>query len=236
MSSITGLQGSASAAIAAIQQSNAQVQPELMQEVKLYTTAKERELYDNMADLFAIIQTLNYLEKAYVRDSISPSEYTPACEKLIAQFRTAKSMLKDQVPSIEKFMGDYKLSCPAAYQRLQIGVPATVEHGGTGESTSARNAAVHVAETVQSFITLMDSIKLQMSAVDELHPQLNDLLGSMNKLPSLSADWEGKVNLREWLAKMNAMQASDELTPEQLRQLLFDLEKHHNAFYRSLAS
>lgn len=34
---------------------------------------------------------------------------------------------KSVVTSLEKFMQDYKLACPAAFQRLQIGVPATVE-------------------------------------------------------------------------------------------------------------
>lgn len=45
------------------------------QEVKLYKNNTERELYDNMADLFAIIQTVEYLEKAYIKDSITPQEY-----------------------------------------------------------------------------------------------------------------------------------------------------------------
>lgn len=37
------------------------------------------------------------------------------------------------------------------------------------------------------------------------------------------------------LATVNQMKASDELTDEQVRQMAFDLEAAHNAFYRSLA-
>lgn len=43
------------------------------------------------------------------------------------------------------------------------------------------NAAKAVGETVQFFITTMDSLKLNMVAVDQLYPLLNDLMQSLNK-------------------------------------------------------
>lgn len=64
----------------------------------------------------------------------------------------------------------YKLECPAAVNRLLVsGIPATVEHGRpvTGEG---QNSAMAVAETVQHFITAMDSLKLSMVAVDQVSP------------------------------------------------------------------
>jgi hypothetical protein len=39
-----------------------------------------------------------------------------------------------------------QLSCPAALSRLQIGVPATVEHGGM-ETAEQKRAVQYVAET-----------------------------------------------------------------------------------------
>jgi len=38
---------------------------EAMKEVKLINNNKEREMYDNLADLYAIIKTLEHLEKAF---------------------------------------------------------------------------------------------------------------------------------------------------------------------------
>ena len=46
------------------------------------------------------------------------------------------------------------------------------------------NAAKAVGETVQFFITTMDSLKLNMVAVDQLYPLLNDLMQSLNKVCS----------------------------------------------------
>ena len=44
--------------------------PELMEEVRLYRNPREREKIDNLAELFAVINTLQCLEKAYIRDSV----------------------------------------------------------------------------------------------------------------------------------------------------------------------
>lgn len=41
-----------------------------------------------------------------------PSRYTPACEKLIAQFKTCMNLLKGEVTSLEQFMKDYKVINP----------------------------------------------------------------------------------------------------------------------------
>ncbi|CAG8460979.1 2769_t:CDS:2 [Ambispora gerdemannii] len=204
------------------------------EEVRLYTNNKDREKYENLADLYAIIVTMEHLEKAYIRDSITAAEYTPACAKLIAQYKTALNLVSDSVPDVEKFMNDYKLECPAAFNRIKIGVPATIEHSGPTDHDSSKSAK-YVAETVQHFITSMDALKLKYKAVDDIHPMLSELMQSLNKVSSLPADFEGKAKLRNWLITLNSMKASDELNDEQVRQLLFDLENSHNAFYRSLS-
>lgn len=76
--------------------------------------------------------------------------YTPACRQLIAQFRTASSLLGEVVPDLEKFMKEYNLNCPAAAKRIKIGVPATVEFGdGVSNEANGHRTAKYVAETVQ---------------------------------------------------------------------------------------
>jgi hypothetical protein len=46
----------------------------LDEEAKLYTTNAEREKYETQATLFGIIVALDYLERAYIRDSITAVE------------------------------------------------------------------------------------------------------------------------------------------------------------------
>ncbi|CAG8458429.1 5749_t:CDS:2 [Rhizophagus irregularis] len=192
----------------------------LDEEVRLYTNNKDREKYENLADLYAIIVTMEHLEKAYVRDSVTADEYTQACARLIAQYKTALNLVRDSVTDVEKFMNEYKLECPAAVNRFKIGVPATIEHP-TGAGHDNSKFAQYVAETVH--------------AVDELHPMLGELMQSLNNVSSLPADFEGKAKVRNWLITLNGMKACDEIDEGQIRQLLFDLENANNAFYRSLS-
>ena len=48
--------------------------PSFLQEVRLWKNPRERERYDNMADVFSIITTLQALEKAYIKDVVEPAE------------------------------------------------------------------------------------------------------------------------------------------------------------------
>ena len=81
----------------------------------------------------------------------------------------------------------------------------------------------------------MDALKLDMKAVDYIHPMLSELMQSLNNVSSLPADFEGKAKIRNWLITLNGMKASDEINEKEVRQLLFDLENANNAFYRSLS-
>lgn len=204
--------------------------------MKLYARPSERDEWDNMRDLYAIVVTIEHLEKAYIRDAISPSEYTPACAKLLAQYKTAINLYTDG--GIDGFLQEYRVSCSAALNRIRIGVPATIEHATSADhsSSSSGNSAQFVAEAVQLFITLMDTLKLNLTAVDQVHPLLSDLMQALNKVPSLPADYAGKQKIKNWLVTLNKMRASEEMSEEQSRQLMFDLETSHNEFYRSLSS
>lgn len=62
----------------------------LLQEVRLYENHGERELVDNQAEMYAILNSLECLEKVFSRDCIKPEEYTNACAKLLNQYRVSR--------------------------------------------------------------------------------------------------------------------------------------------------
>lgn len=59
----------------------------LMQEVRLFENNIERERVDNMAELYAVLNSLECLEKVFSRDCILPKEYTAECSKLLVQYK-----------------------------------------------------------------------------------------------------------------------------------------------------
>lgn len=80
----------------------------------------------------------------------------------------------------------------------------------------------------------MDSLKLDMKAVDQLQPLLVELLGNLEAIPSMS-NFEGKEVINQWLTNLKGMDASYELNNNQARQMLFDLETAYNSFYKALS-
>ena len=198
------------------------------EEIKLFENTREREEHDNNAELYAIIVATEHLEKAFVRGIVSDKDYSAACVKLIGQYRTALSLVKDS----EEFIKTYNLNvdCKAGMARLTAGIPATSEH-----QTGGADDAKTVAEIVQHFITSMDSIRLNMNTVDALLPCLTDLLDSLNRLQKLSPDFEGKVKIKAWITKLNTMKASDELSEDDTRQLLMELDSSYSAFHKTLS-
>jgi ESCRT-I complex subunit VPS28 len=120
----------------------------------------------------------------------------------------------------------HQLDCPLGYHRLVVvGIPDVPAPIGTAKI---------VAEVVQYFITLMDSLKLGMVAVDEIQPLLGDLISSLNQVNTLPPEFEAKQKVQHWLTTLNKMKASDELDKEQIRQMMFDLESSYNAFHRAI--
>ncbi|KAK0531771.1 Vacuolar protein-sorting-associated protein 28 [Tilletia horrida] len=128
------------------------------EEARLYTTASEREQWENLATLFSLIVTLDYLELAYVRGGVSEAAYTPACTRLLAQYKTALKLVTapptgfgaaatgagagagssrpPPVQGLDEFMRMYKMDMPAAHHRLLVGIPATIEHGSSSSSSA----------------------------------------------------------------------------------------------------
>ena len=202
--------------------------PGLSEEVKLYESARERETYDNRANVFSLIRTIEALEKAYIKDAVTPDQYTTSCSILLDQYNAAFKLIRESFDSVEKFTERYMLHCPAAMERIKEGRPITVRD-------NRGNISKAIAETVSLFITVMDRLRLEIRAMDELHPDVKELFETMDRMSALPVSFEGKKKVKKWLDELHAMQASDELSEEQSRQMLFDFESAYNDFNRFLS-
>uniref|UniRef100_A0A8C5SAC2 Vacuolar protein sorting-associated protein 28 homolog n=3 Tax=Colubroidea TaxID=34989 RepID=A0A8C5SAC2_LATLA len=204
--------------------------PELYEEVKLYKNAREREKYDNMAELFAVVKTMQALEKAYIKDCVNPNEYTAACSRLLVQYKAAFKQVQGlEINSIDDFCRRFRLDCPLAMERIKEDRPITIKD-------DKGNLNRCIADIVSLFITVMDKLRLEIRAMDEIQPDLRELMETMNRMSHLPPDFEGRQKVSQWLQTLSGMSASDELDDSQVRQMLFDLESAYNAFNRFLHS
>lgn len=81
-------------------------------------------------------------------------------------------------------MEAYSLSCPRAANRLiRSGMPATLEHGQLqSEDSGSRQTARDVSECTEALIGLMDVLKLDVKAVDMVHPYVTSAVSCLNKV------------------------------------------------------
>jgi len=202
--------------------------PELMQEVKLYNNPKEREKYDNQSELFAVINTLQNLEKAYIKDLVPAAEYTSQCSKLLVQYKAAFRQVQGrEFPDVETFMRKFRLDCPAALERIREQRPISIKDDKGNKSKT-------IAETVALFITIMDKLRLGIKSMDELYADIKDLSDSLDRLSDLPPDFEGKARVAKWLTTLSGMGAAEELDDAQVRQMTFDLESVYSEFQKTL--
>ncbi|KAF7511013.1 hypothetical protein GJ744_005559 [Endocarpon pusillum] len=206
----------------------------LDEEVKLADTSAERDLLDSLAEIYSIIRTLDGLEKAYIKDAVTETEYTEMCAKLLKQY---KSILSDE--GVEKEFGDletfgrrWEIECPRATERIRIGMPSTVEQPSHNPNISAAGAGAAssrlIVDATENFITFLDALKLNMSSKETLHPLLSDVIQSVNKVTERDFDHRGKII--QWLITLNQMRTTEELSEGQIRDLTFDMEQAYAGF------
>ena len=203
----------------------------LPSDVKLFDT-KELKQIENLADFYALIQTTEMIEGEYSSGSISIEDYHRECNNLISQFKIMESALKisHAIVSTEQFIRDNNMDCPRALDRLlRAGVPATAL---TSASSSLTQPKI-ISDTTQAFITAMDALALGQRAMDEIHGLINEIVSNLAKLHGF-AGFYGSVKMQEWLNKLHAMRAHEELNDEDIRQLTHDLQTSYEQFKEKL--
>ncbi|KAI3386346.1 hypothetical protein SNEBB_005982 [Seison nebaliae] len=190
---------------------------EMFQEVKLYRNARERKHVDNAADLYAVINTLQSLEKAYSRDLIQPNDYTAACSRLLVQVKIAAKEAGKNLDDLSKFLAENRCQCPSALDRIRDGRPITIPGDKTG-------LAPAIAEIVGLFITVMDKLKLEITSKGELIHDVREISALFLKLNSIfPSDQESREKILGWYDKLNNLPlATSELNEEECREMILD--------------
>ena len=180
------------------------------------------------SELFAVINTLQNLEKAYIKDLVPAPEYTSQCSKLLVQYKAAFRQVQGrEFPDVETFMRKYRLDCPAALERIREQRPIAIKDDKGNKSKT-------IAETVALFITIMDKLRLGIKSMDELYTDFKDLSDSLDRLSDLPPNFEGKAYISKWLTTLSGMSAADELDDAQVRQMTFDIENTYSEFQKTL--
>lgn len=184
----------------------------------------EREHVDYLSDLFAVVLSIEQVEKAHRRDSVNEKQYSDTVRRLLEKYKSTVTHLENSrnpfFTTVDDFFDNYCSRCPAAR--------ATIKEGPSGSAeTHARFLARQSLECGQFFITLLDALRLQQTAVDAINPLLGDLLQGLSKLGLQKRDFY--VRLMKWRSKLEGMNAADVLDDTDAREFAYDLERGYNS-------
>ncbi|XP_048795557.1 vacuolar protein sorting-associated protein 28 homolog isoform X2 [Lagopus muta] len=84
-----------------------------------------------------------------------------------------------------------QLDCPLAMERIREDRPITMRD-------DKGNLNRCIADIVSLFITIMDKLRLEIRAMDEIQPDLRELLETMNRMSALPKDFEGRHHVLHW--------------------------------------
>ncbi|PBJ75013.1 vacuolar protein sorting-associated protein-like [Trypanosoma cruzi cruzi] len=200
-------------------------------EVAFTVSPDERQHVEYLADLFAVIVAIEKVEKAMLRDLITQEQYDTTIRRLLEKYKSSVSYLEQgrnpYYTTIDSFWENYGSKCPAARARIQLGL------ANDHQLKDGHTNTTLVLECGQYFITLMDSLKLQQTAVDQLYTLLTDLVQGLRRLGASDQDFHQR--LVAWKEKLDTMKASDELNERDTREFAFVLECGYQAFYAYLS-
>ncbi|KAH9598265.1 Vacuolar protein sorting-associated Vps28 [Trypanosoma melophagium] len=201
-------------------------------EVAFTISPGERQHVEYLADLFAVIVAIEKIEKAILRDLITQQQYDTTINRLLEKYKSTVSHLEQgsnpYYTTIDSFWENYGSKCPAARTRIQLGFEVAKQQQQAGRVDPRL-----VLECGQYFITLMDSLKLQQTAVDQLYTLLTDLIQGLKRLNVEDLDFFQR--LLSWKNKLDTMNASDELNEKDTREFAFVLERGYQAFHGYLS-
>jgi len=180
------------------------------------------------AELYSIMVATEHLESAFVRGAVDNENYERCVQQLLAQFKTLQNGVRSKVPDIRAWVQEIGLHVPLAEERLLgAGVAATTLYG-SGTATAGGGESLSVFKASEGFITLIDALKLGMTAVDDLLPLVRDLQASIVSVPNMPP-LPGLERIAGWLVTLNGMRAADQLDEDQGRQMSLDVEQAYNA-------
>merc|ERR1712110_184808 len=196
----------------------------LMQEVILEESQADREKYDNQGEVYAIVMSIEALEKAYVKDCLTQDQYVQQCNRLLAQYKQAWNLLDhSEIDNIESFVKIYTLKVPLALERIRVDRPLNIKD-------DKGNTKRLIAEITTSYITTSNFLEMGLTATDDLLSNLQTLHHNLERISNLPSESDAITKIALWMQKLRNKSASEEIEEDEVRQMKLDISTAQNAF------
>lgn len=206
----------------------------LMQEVTIDSDYKEAQQYDNLADMFAIIRTLQFLELANTKQQINKEDYDRECDLLLQNFQSSKLQNGGDRFVVADFARTYNLDCPLALDRLKVGVNASRQYGIAGQRAGGPSQLKIASEVTAAFYEIIDGLQVMEASKENLKPLLTKLMDALLGINNLPPTFTGNAMIVKWLSKFESMSALDTLGDDDSGDLALELQEQYDQFNKVL--
>eukprot|EP00892_Ulva_mutabilis_P008753 jgi/Ulvmu1/624/UM001_0632.1 len=186
----------------------------------LYSNHAERTYVEDCANLFGLLKAMELLETAWIRDNVDSDDYQRLCQRLISQKRLLfDGEFKAKVGDLRTFAKDYDMHVNRAIRRYDKGVPETME----SLSSKGQDGAALITVT-QAILEFKDAIFMNMTDVDWIIPNLNNILQGLRGVSRIKPDTPQLVKLTSWISRLQDRPKHEKLTDDEGRELSFDAQ------------
>lgn len=204
----------------------------LMQEVSLGSDATEREMYDNMGEVYAVVLTLEMVEKAYSQGSIEYDEYIKSATSLIGQFKSNWTLVKNSNQfagtKLEDFLRNYRLEALLAQRAIKLDRPLN--------KMITTNQPKMVADITSQYLTFSNYLEMEMYSMEDLKQPMSKLKYLLSEFQILPKDIEAVTIVEKWSDIFDDKSATESLNEEEVVTLKIDIATAQNSFDRFLES
>ena len=182
---------------------------------ELELTIEEEEQIQNPANIYSLIRTLQFIERAYNFSHIDRESYTKETNIILEQYKNATNAFPDY-EGLDNFVKHYKLEdCTYAINRIKEG-----NIKGTGSSQ-----VIAIQKMTQYFNDLnlmLDAETLSVADIVQLYLELCNTFEDLKNLINLQNEDINKIK-QCYLNLKNNRKAADILSEEEKKQMKIDL-------------
>lgn len=201
-------------------------------ELRYYSSATERKIFDAAAALFAILSAIEALESAYIRGALSggarAEEYKRQCSALLGQYKAsvrASAALGgldgEDVESVEKWARQWDGTFVSAFARVRANAPAEAarDMGATRAAVVMTNAVTRASEVAALRLEERNFLRR-----DELVLEISAALDAADNCGALLPhDWPHRAKLVAWKTNLVRLAPGEPILETDLKLLKNDL-------------
>lgn len=194
-------------------------------------TAEEEAEIEPLANIYSLIRTLDFIERAYNFGHITQETHIEQAKIILGQYNTLVDTYKEKFENLTEFCAKYDLNdCKLAINRINSGIGGEQTNFGLVMELNQR-----FNDTSNMFnLRYGEGNQLMIGDITQIY---SDLINCLNKCKGLiPPNLPDVKKLMDWYGIIRSRKAADFITMEEEQQIKLDISVAYETINRILSS